>query len=303
MHLIKLRPDLLPSREHICSHEFCQPENESIFIRRGLLNPEDRKTEDDVFVCKYGQIHQCSFEDCMANGYCPISGMSDGYISEYSSYNRHDPRTFKKDKVISSPSKQSDVYTKIESVIENILYSNSRKKINEQWYNKQMKLCKKDKDNYIQEECSDRPINLIGVMMIESLYRSLMAPLVILEFDQIKLHYYTQVVLFVYQCVQKYVGEGVKLDAVILGTLYKMQQGIRVDDTVILPVDRYLVDNLPLINDLPRFKIDKRNFTRGEKLISQMIENIKKEQIPISEIALKLDKNEEFKVFMPSSRK
>jgi hypothetical protein len=105
-----------------------------------------------------------------------------------------------------------------------------------------------------------------------------------------------------FQCIQKYVGENLNLDAIALGTLYKMQQGIRLEETVILPVDRFLVDHLPLINDLPQFKLDKRKFTRGEKLISQMIDNVKKMKIPLTEIALKLDRDENFIIFTPRPR-
>lgn len=286
------RRELLPKRIHICSHEFCQPENESALIRRGLLS--ERKTQDDIFVCKYGEIHQCSFSDCMAEGYCPISGMSDGhhYVKEYV------PPAMPK----LMPGKKTETYTKMEMVVETILFSNFRQKINEQWKRKQMKLCKKEKDSYIHENCADCPINLIGAMMIESVYRSQKPPLVVLEHDQVKIHYYTQVCQFIYQCIQRYVGENLNLDAIALGTLYKMQQGIRVEETVILPVDRFLVDHLPLINDLPQFKVDKRKFTRGEKLISQMIDNVKKLKVPLSEIALKLDRDETFSIFTPRPR-
>ena len=288
------RQELLPKRQHICSHEFCEPLNETGLIRKGFLI-EERKTQDDVFVCKYGQIHQCSFDSCMADGYCPISGMSDGlFTNEGYSYV---PTPF-----VEKVSKKSEVYIKLETVVETILFSNFRQKINEQWKRKQMKLSKKDKDSYIQENCLDKPINLIATMMIESLYRSAKPPLTVLEFDQVKLHYYTQVCQFMYQCIQKYAGENLNLDAIALGTLYKMQQGIRVEETVILPVDRFLVDHLPLINDLPQFKMDKRKFTRGEKLISQMIDNVKKLKVPLSEIALKLDRDENFLTFTPLPR-
>jgi hypothetical protein len=288
--------ELLPSRVHLCSHEFCQPENGVNLFKRGLL-PESNYPED-LFLCKYGQFHQCSLSDCMDNGYCPISGMSDGLIYDCRDYIRSNPKTFiVKPEPISVKRTNDD---KIEALVETILYSEFRKKINDMWWKKQMKLCKKEKDAHVEET---RPINLIMAAMIESTYRSQKPPLVILEFNQAKVRYYTQVILQMYEHVQKLLGgdDRIQQDAIALGTLYKMQQGIRVDDTVILPVDRFLVDHLPLINDLPQFKLDKRKFTRGEKLISQMIDNAKKKQIPLNEIAIHIQKDEEMMVFQPTA--
>lgn len=283
--------ELLPSRLHLCTHEFCQPENGVNLFKRGLLPPGHYP--EDLFLCKYGQFHQCSLSDCMDNGYCPISGMSDGLIYDCRDYIRSNPKTFVV-KHESAPKKDD----RVETLIETILYSEYRKKINELWWKKQMKLCKKEKDSRIEES---RPINLILSAMIESTYRAQKPPLVILEFNQATVRYYTQVILQMYEHVQKLIGEDrVQQDAIALGTLYKMQQGIRVDDTVILPVDRFLVDHLPLINDLPQFKLDKRKFTRGEKLISQMIDNAKKKQVPLNEIAVNIKRDEEMIVFKPS---
>lgn len=288
-------------QNHICSHNKCKPENESSMKKRGLLSiNKPYVTNDRIFICMYGNIHECSIETCMNNDICPISGLSDGHVAEYSSYSRKDPRTFIKDKYKRKRITKDDIYEKAEYIIDCILYSNYRETINEKFRKQQTKLCNKEKNAYTKEEY---PVNLVQLAMIQDKYNVKILPLEILERDQQRIDYYTYLVTQMYSKIQTYMDDKISVEAITLGLLYKMKQGLKIDGITIIPIDIFLVENLPIMTDLPIFGMDKRNFTKGEKCITYMIDLAQKKGISLHELALEERNIEIVKVFKPTSRK
>ena len=67
--------------------------------------------------------------------------------------------------------------------------------------------------------------------------------------------------------------------------------------------DLFLLENLPLMNDLPKFGINKKHFTKGEKAIDAAINPAVKQSVPLTEFALHEVKIDPIVVFKPVSRK
>ena len=89
------RPNILPFVSHECSVAFCDPVNSVGLLRRGVV--QEDKFSDSVYICKYGQIHDCSVSNCGLEESCAVSGICKEYIEEYEDYNKHDSRTWYKE--------------------------------------------------------------------------------------------------------------------------------------------------------------------------------------------------------------
>jgi hypothetical protein len=293
--------ETLSYKTHMCSDSICKPQNETTLKKRGLLSSTTPYvTNDRIFVCIYGTIHECTPNTCMNNNTCPISGLSDGVVIEYNSYDPNDSRTWNKEKYKRKQISLTDVYEKAKDLIETLLYSHHRTQINDKWKKQQLKLCNKEKNACINPHV---PINLIQLAMIQCKYDCKTLPLEILERDEERINYYTYMVIQMYEKIQKYNSDKLCIESVTLGVLYKMKQGFKIDSVIIIPIDIYLVEHLPQMNDLPKFSIDKRKFTKGEKWITYTIEQAQKSGKNLQEIALDEKTIETVKVFKPTSRK
>jgi hypothetical protein len=289
-----------PNHHTVCSLHTCNPENESALRHRGLI-PKDYPliTNDRIYVCNYGVVHECDELTCMNNTVCPISGLSDGFIPTYSSYDKHDSRTWEKNiKYKRKNITDDEVYEKAEFLVDTMLYSKEhRTKINEKWKKQQLNACKNEKNTSLKPNL---PINLIQLAMIHSKYDGKTLPLELLDYDQQKITYYVNLIAQIYKKVQLYnPGEKICIESITLGLLYKMKQGIKMDDITVIPVDIFLVEHLPLMNDLPSC-IDKRKFTKGEKWITMTIDKSRKAGDLFS---LEEKHVDTLQVFMPTSRK
>lgn len=276
------RPNILPFVSHECSVAFCDPVNSVGLLRRGVVQEE--KFSDSVYICKYGQIHDCSVSNCGLEESCAVSGICKEYIEEYADYNKHDSRTWYKEpenvKVFGKRKKynEADVRVRIEQIVETILYSSNRQKINEEILANHSKKVKREKDTYISECCEKKiPVNLIKLMMIDSNNQtSNIHMLHILKKDPNVIARYVSIIIQIYKNAETYIEDKISPEAIALGVLYKMQQGMIVNGVVLIPLEKFLVDNLPLMNDLGKLKIDKKKYTIGERLIFTMFENAKK---------------------------
>lgn len=285
------KPDLKISRVHVCCPQVCNPENESTLKRRGRIPMTNSNiTNDLLFICDYGVFHQCDPNVCMLNDVCIISGLSEGHIPEYKTY---------------GPKKRLHVNTEniteiIETLVVKILYSDTRKKINEQWKRQQTKLCNKEKNQRIDDTL---PVNLIALAMVQSEYDRKTLPLEILEYEQPRIDNYVQMITQVYEHVKRYQRDKICVESLTLGLLYKMKQGLKIDGVTIIPIDLYLVEHLPLMNNLPKFGIDKRKFTKGEKMINFFIEQARNSGVPLETLAIREQNIENVIVFKPTSRR
>lgn len=266
--------ELINFKHHQCSLKFCNPQNEQNLIDRNLLKGPPQSS--NLFICKYGQFHSCSSELCMIEGYCLVSGMTMGIRHNYSSYDPNDYRTWESTKdqqKETTTRKDDDILSKIEHLIDNILYSPIRKTISENWKINKTKKCTKERQLFITT-CNDRriPINLIDLAMINSKYSYCDSYLETLDKDLNRLYIYVDFVSQIHSKILKYTNNKPCVESITLAVLYKLQHGIIIDNVELIPIDLYLQANLPLMNDLPQFGIDKKKFTQGERAIQFMYE-------------------------------
>jgi len=257
--------------EHMCRVPFCDPQNEIGLIKRGILKPPAILTETNAYICKYGVIHVCSEFTCMAEGTCPVSGASMGYVNEYSNYDPSDPRTWEVNKDAKKPKRQNDATAeeKIEYIIEELLYSPKRKKIHDKLYAQSQKLMKKEKTNYLKQCKNAKEVNLIKLAMIITKHTTQRSGMnYMLEKYPILVTKYTALILDIYEQIKKVTNKKVNVESVTLACLYKMQQG---GVQGLLEPDVYLARNLPELAHLHEFGFNKTRFTDGEKLILQII--------------------------------
>ncbi len=249
----------------------------------------------------------CCEDTCGFDEICPVSGMSFGIVHDYADYNPLDNRTWSKDwrpsniisdahaekilkKYIPSEGPSTvvpvvrinvdDAYSKIENLIEKLLYSDHRKKINSDWFIMQKKKARREIDVYIAE-CKDKmvPVNLVKLKMIENSqeYDTTVPHLTILKRDQTTVTKYSNLAVQAFKNVQLYMKEKACPEAIALAVLYKMQQGMKVNDVIMIPLDHFLVENLPVMNDLPKLRIDKRKYTHGERMLFDMFAAARKQ--------------------------
>jgi hypothetical protein len=278
----------------VCSREICCPENESALKTKGLIRSNDYKTNDLLFLCNYGKFHECTKKRCLEGQICPISGLGDLPVIEKDNFfiNENSKRA--------RPTETDIIYQEAETLIEKLLYSDEREKINKQWKQHQQKLCNKEKNNAVD---NDFPVNLIQLAMIESKYNKKELPLEILEYDPHRIAGYAQLALRLYENVSHYVVDRMCIESLTLALLYKMKSGLKIDGITIIPIDLFLLENLPLMNDLPKFGINKKHFTKGEKAIDAAINQAVKQSVPLTEFALHEVKIDPIVVFKPVSRK
>ena len=261
---------------HPCSVRYCDPQNEQTLIRRGLL-PGPPELPEHMYVCIFGDIHVCNENVCMTDGPCLVSGATMGLVHEYSSYNANDSRTWtdpKKGQVSTGGTGTHKLWDRVELLISTLFFSPKRKAIVANWKKQRGKQCKKYKDTYIKDcELKRKPVNLIHLAMLDAQY-NIPCPIEERpEYDGDRLEHYTRLALHMYQLIQGYNdNEKVCVESVTLGVLYKMQQGININDVNVLPADPYLVQILPPMNDLVKLSIDKKRINRGEQLLLGMYE-------------------------------
>ncbi len=283
-------------------------------------------TTEHLYLCKYGQLHECG-DACTYEEICPVSGIAQVdqiILADYDSTNPltwgpkpsylisdahaerlmkrycpDPPTTAEAAKPQQKMLKLDDTYLRIESLVDRLLFSDQRKKINATCMAQQTRKSKREKEMYLAE-CAERciPFNLLHLMMIDAKYTRNVHLLNIIPRDDQLITKYANYVLQVYVRVQHACGgggggggDGGKIcpDAIALATLYKLQQGMKVNDVTLIPLDPFLADNLPLMNDLPKFKVNKKKYTPGERLIFLMFEQGRKEGKSEEELAIRSD--------------
>lgn len=268
---------------HECTSSYCDPQNELTLIRRGLLKGPAVLPEH-LYLCRYGEFHSCSEDACMAEGPCRVSGASMGVIPEYNSYDPQNPKTWGVEEPRASTA--DVVYERVENIIENLLYSHVRERIEKQTQSSREKLYKKYIGVY-KEECREQgiPVNLVHVAMLEPERDSHTRKLVR---DPERISDYVHLVLRLLEHVQRLAhgDENICIETLTVGLLYKMQQGCIIDGIALVPRDVYLASYLPLGNDLPKFGIQKTKIVTGDNLIMRMYEQAQKRGMSVSEIAL-----------------
>ena len=171
--LVELRTDMMLDSYHVhmCDHTYCQPQTEQQLTG-------DKLADGTVFLCKFGQFHICDFQHCQCST-CPISGICYGHGGGYSSYDAGDFRTWEPAQeheevptffvlegltVAAEPkqkhqklfhTKNGNILKRAEQVVETLLYSQERNKINSEHSARQKKARAREKDNYVTQ-CKKR---------------------------------------------------------------------------------------------------------------------------------------------------
>jgi hypothetical protein len=279
-----LANDVVECKQHTheCSHAYCNP----------------MMVDYDTYMCRYLALHKCTEQLCKSErDVCPISGRTHGPPGGFSSYDKDDFRTWKAEVVSSATSaplarvkrartrivKPETVFKQIEAIVEKLLYSGYRKKIVDKWRIHQGKKCQRKIDSANKQY----PFNRIRERILRDYYKQKTPPLQLLKYDANLVAKYAQRVFHTYEVIRKCDGEQNKIcvESVTLATLYMMRFGYRVNDVVLLPLDAFLVQTLPEMNDLPGFGLEKSRFTKGQKLINFAFD-MAFQKLPMEEIVL-----------------
>ena len=277
--------ELLPFRPHACDSKFCDPQNESALIKRGLLVPATHTPGAElIYLCKYGQLHACSPATCTGDGYCTVSGAMDGILYNHnSSYDKRDARTWRL--ANANPKKRKVHDEKVAEVVDALLYSPKRNKLREDMLKKRAKKVRKDQEAYAKL-CIEQhvPFNYLELAMIGSKFDYQVIE--VLERNQSRIDQYTSIIMQLQEHITRITGETPQAECITLAVMYKMRQGLRIDDTQILPLDPFLAEHLPLMNDLAQLGLQKRRYTQGEHCIQEMIDTMRKKKLNFQDITI-----------------
>ena len=165
---------------------------------------------------------------------------------------------------------------KSRSIIQLLLYSVHRIRINDEMRKRHLRARDKYRDDYIRMCKEQRQRTILSDFARFNIYfLNLPVPLTELQQDEARISNLSNVILHVWNLVEKYYDndrnkDGCKIDftSVALGTLYTMRQGYVINEFEVLPQDSFLAYHLPKMKDLSRFDLSKRSITKGEKLLS-----------------------------------
>ena len=294
-----------PAHEHVCHPDVCNPQNEPALIRQGALRGPP--VTSDLYVCRYKVRHVCTEMLCDMHdlGVCTVSGACYGPQGGYSSYDRNNPKTWGRNfsqrerignamagQVRRPRKKAKNIKGPIGDVIEMLLFSPARERVNQRKLDADAKRYERKLQNYLREcktECI--PPCLIYIMMMRHHFETTTFKLEKLRYNEDCIAKYTDIVMHVWELVDAYHPESPKLDMVTIGVLYGMQQGFIVNGTVLLPSDTFLLYNLPAVNDLPMFGIEKRKITSGQQLVELVFKRAIDQGAQLKDIAYIGSKN------------
>ena len=227
----------------------------------------------------------------------------------------------KRQRLTRKPYNPQKVRLLIEKLIFKILYSDTRKKLHNQYFENLDNRKRKIQKSYLEQwEQQRQPPNLIVLSMIHDNFRAnssrnMRGAIPIIPHPLGQHAYYTEYVFRVWQLVSALLAKAedkkfVKLDPryITLATLYFMRQGYRRNDVEILPLDKFLQHTLPGINELPKFDIEKPWITKGKSLIERALDYGFTKQLPRDQLTVSLyelsDKNTDWggKILMPVNR-
>lgn len=192
--------------------------------------------------------------------------------------------------------KDDALRSKIEKILQNILFSPIRKQFNEEIEAEHKHDHERELNRYMMQcKQNGQFPNLIDLYAINTHYGNMPLPMVNIKMDHTMRKHYTVVIAQIWKNVCKYAednGAKINVEAVTLGALYTMRQGLNFDNMTVIPKDPFLsrLGVLPLINDIVRFGYSKKKVTSGEKLIDASYNRAM--QLNVSKKKLSLDYNE-----------
>lgn len=194
------------------------------------------------------------------------------------------------------------------SIIINLLYSSARTKRNQVAAEIFQKEAEKAKNTYVnqQRERGQLPF-LVDICRLTGHYTSQPLPLKEFVLDEALKDYYVSVIYQVWCIIRKHIvpqkkkvfeeGESTKevlpridFEAICLGVLYSMRNGMSVGGKQVLPVDEFLLQNLPIITDLTYFGVEKSKITKASVMLSVAYQNAVGDGVPFEEIMIDVTK-------------
>lgn len=162
---------------------------------------------------------------------------------------------------------------KVLNILQTLLFSSLRTRFNQDITSQHKGDHKKEQERYLNtcKRTGQFP-NLIDLLTISNHYNCLKLPMLNIEMDYVMREHYVKLVMQVWENVIKYVDDNatkVSIEAVTLGTMYTLRQGLVYNRIEMIPKDPFICQRgvLPLINDIVRFGFTKKTVTCGEKLI------------------------------------
>ena len=180
-----------------------------------------------------------------------------------------------------SNAKKKQLKESARSLIQLLLYSSNRIRINDETRAKHLRARDKHRDEYIRMCKQQRQRTVLSdFARFNIFFLNLPVPLAELELDDAKIDNLQHIIMHVWSLVEKYYdleksNDACKIDftSVALGTLYTMRQGYLLNGIEVLPQDVFLAYHLPKMKDLSRFHLAKRGITKGEKILAHAYDN------------------------------
>ena len=201
--------------------------------------------------------------------------------------------------------KRKNVEQKVQNIIYNLLYGNTRKRINEKHQKEQVRTKNTQWKRYKHQCGKDGTLDIIYGMIINSNH-SHDPPLEILSNNFSREQHYVQLVMQVYEKIVDHgsfgttskpkIGTGVvttthahiDVDAVTLYVMYSMRLGQTFDGIKVIPADPYLKRYLPDVNHLEMFNLDRGKIKHGSKLLRDAYTNaLKKMDVTREQLTLR----------------
>lgn len=302
--IARIKPDITDVfKPHTCDRSFCNPQ--TLYDLKGFGNR-------DTYLCKYRFYHICNPDHCQCNT-CPISGICYG-TATYSSYAADDNRTWaltpdvdeepqtqpmpgfsffhetpvKVQEHYKSKIKDDEACEKIESIIDVLLYSEKRVNINHEYEQSREKIAERERDAYVTNCVKNRQVvDCIKLQQITERNQANRPPLAILERDHAFVMSLTRLVLHVCHLVERYGSQAQSklcIVSVTLGVLYMMQRGHSINGATLIPRCALLMYNLPNMNHLSKFGIEKNKFTKGQQIIGFSYESALRQGVHMEEL-------------------
>ncbi len=186
-----------------------------------------------------------------------------------------------------------DARGKAEQLIDKLLFSDYRRKINEEHETSRDKTNERERVAYVTSCAKQRvPVDLIHLEQITDRVRVGRQRLAILERDAEFVEHLVHVVLHVCEIVERYGTQAqtkLCIDSLTLATLYMMQKGYARDGVSLLPRSPLLCYHLPIMNHLSKFRVEKNKFTKGEQHILFSYDAALRQGISLADLCVRQD--------------
>ena len=211
----------------------------------------------------------------------------------------------KRKRAYSRQMSEEDAKQAASDVVKLLLYSHQRRRCIANVKERYKRQGEQAKQTYMKTQREQGQLPYVSdVYRLMAHYQSQAVQLKEFEFNKTTHDYYTFIITQVWDIVQRYhvplqrkryendVEMVPRLDfnAIAVGALYLMRNGVHKRHAELLPADAFLMRNLPTINMLVHFGIEKSAVTKGDALITQAYDNALEGGASVHELMLEMEK-------------